>query len=125
MFKSSASLWSLALKIKRKIFSTNKLLRHLSLFIIKSSNSNPFYQILPIRYWPALDCWEDTEVLNKCYDGVAEHIKTQIAKLVHARFNTLNLTWVFSIVRCKSDLPCQISTALPRLVSAYAVPSHP
>jgi hypothetical protein len=35
--------------------------------------------------------WENTEILNKCYGGIPEHIKAQIAKSIHVKFDTLNL----------------------------------
>jgi hypothetical protein len=34
--------------------------------------------------------WENTEILNKCYGGVPEHIKAQIARSIHVRFDTLS-----------------------------------
>ena len=42
-------------------------------------------------YVASLGGWENTEVLNKCYGGIPEHIKAQVAKAVHVRFDTLLL----------------------------------
>lgn len=39
----------------------------------------------------SLGGWENTEILNKCYDWIPEHIKAQIAKSVHIKFDTMNL----------------------------------
>ncbi|HEX7032042.1 MAG TPA: hypothetical protein VF172_03485 [Nitrososphaera sp.] len=44
-----------------------------------------------LAYVASLGGWENTEVLNKCYGGILEHIKAQIAKSVHVRFDTLEL----------------------------------
>jgi len=44
-----------------------------------------------LAYVASLGGWENTEVLNKCYGGIPEHIKAQVAKAVHVRFDTLNL----------------------------------
>jgi hypothetical protein len=45
-----------------------------------------------LAYVASLGGWENTEVLNKCYGGVPEHIKAQIAKSIHVKFDTLNLS---------------------------------
>jgi integrase len=44
-----------------------------------------------LAYVASLGGWENTEVLNKCYGGIPEHIKAQVAKSVHVRFDTLLL----------------------------------
>lgn len=44
-----------------------------------------------LAYVASLGGWENTEVLNKCYGGIPEHIKAQIAKSIHVRFDTLDL----------------------------------
>lgn len=44
-----------------------------------------------LAYVESLGGWENTEVLNKCYGGIPEHIKAQIAKSIHVRFDTLVL----------------------------------
>jgi hypothetical protein len=44
-----------------------------------------------LAYVASLGGWENTEVLNKCYGGVPEHIKAQIARSIHVRFDTLKL----------------------------------
>ncbi|AFU57979.1 hypothetical protein Ngar_c10370 [Candidatus Nitrososphaera gargensis Ga9.2] len=44
-----------------------------------------------LAYVASLGGWENTEVLNKCYGGIPEHIKAQIAKSVHVKFDTLDL----------------------------------
>jgi integrase len=44
-----------------------------------------------LAYVASLGGWENTEVLNKCYGGIPEHIKAQIAKSIHVRFDTLLL----------------------------------
>ncbi|UVS69833.1 hypothetical protein [Nitrososphaera viennensis] len=44
-----------------------------------------------LAYVASLGGWENTEVLNKCYGGIPEHIKAQIAKSIHVRFDTLVL----------------------------------
>jgi integrase len=44
-----------------------------------------------LAYVASLGGWENTEVLNKCYGGIPEHIKAQIAKSIHVKFNTLEL----------------------------------
>ncbi|MEM3159738.1 MAG: hypothetical protein QXJ74_03040 [Nitrososphaera sp.] len=43
-----------------------------------------------LAYVASLGGWENTEVLNKCYGGIPEHIKAQIAKSIHVKFDTLN-----------------------------------
>ncbi len=45
-----------------------------------------------LAYVASLGGWENTEVLNNCYGGIPEHIKAQIAKSIHVRFDTLDLT---------------------------------
>jgi hypothetical protein len=45
-----------------------------------------------LAYVASLGGWENTEVLNKCYGGIPEHIKAQIAKSIHVKFDTLNLS---------------------------------
>ena len=45
-----------------------------------------------LAYVAGLGGWENTEVLNKCYGGIPEHIKAQIAKSIHVRFDTLDLS---------------------------------
>jgi len=42
-----------------------------------------------LAYVASLGGWENTEVLNKCYGGIPEHIKVQVAKNVHVKFDTL------------------------------------
>ncbi|AIC17174.1 putative integrase family protein [Nitrososphaera viennensis EN76] len=44
-----------------------------------------------LAYVASLGGWENTEVLNKCYGGIPEHIKAQIAKSVHVKFDKLDL----------------------------------
>jgi hypothetical protein len=44
-----------------------------------------------LAYVASLGGWENTEILNKCYGGIPEHIKAQIAKSIHVKFDTLNL----------------------------------
>jgi integrase len=44
-----------------------------------------------LAYVASLGGWENTEVLNKCYGGIPEHIKAQIAKSVHVKFDTMSL----------------------------------
>ncbi|MEM2139479.1 hypothetical protein [Nitrososphaera sp.] len=44
-----------------------------------------------LAYVASLGGWENTEVLNKCYGGIPEHIKAQIAKSIHVRFDALLL----------------------------------
>ncbi|AIF82375.1 hypothetical protein NTE_00293 [Candidatus Nitrososphaera evergladensis SR1] len=44
-----------------------------------------------LAYVASLDGWENTEILNKCYGGIPEYIKAQIANSIHVRFDTLNL----------------------------------
>jgi integrase len=44
-----------------------------------------------LAYVASLGGWENTEILNKCYGGIPEHIKAQIAKSNHVRFDTLQL----------------------------------
>jgi len=44
-----------------------------------------------LTYVASLGGWENTEILNKCYGGIPEHIKAQIAKSIHVRFDTLDL----------------------------------
>jgi hypothetical protein len=44
-----------------------------------------------LAYVASLGGWENTEVLNKCYGGIPEHIKAQIARSIHVRFDTLEL----------------------------------
>lgn len=44
-----------------------------------------------LAYVASLGEWENTEVLNKCYGGIPEHIKAQIAKSVHVRFDAMSL----------------------------------
>lgn len=39
----------------------------------------------------SLGGWENTEILNKCYGGIPEHIKAQVAKSIHVKFDTINL----------------------------------
>jgi integrase len=45
-----------------------------------------------LAYVASLGGWENTEVLNKCYGGIPEHIKAQVAKSVHVKFDTLDLS---------------------------------
>jgi integrase len=45
-----------------------------------------------LAYVASLGGWENTEVLNKCYGGIPEHIKAQVASSLHVRFDTLNLS---------------------------------
>ncbi|MEM2786465.1 MAG: hypothetical protein QXU32_10055 [Nitrososphaerales archaeon] len=47
-----------------------------------------------LAYVASLGGWENTEILNKCYGGIPEHIKAQIAKSIHVRFDTLSLNAV-------------------------------
>ncbi len=44
-----------------------------------------------LAYVASLGGWENTEVLNNCYGGIPEHIKAQIAKSIHVRFDVLDL----------------------------------
>ncbi len=44
-----------------------------------------------LAYVASLGGWENTEILNKCYGGIPEHIKAQIAKSLHVKFDTMNL----------------------------------
>ncbi len=44
-----------------------------------------------LAYVASLGGWENTEVLNKCYGGIPEHIKAQVAKSIHVKFDTLDL----------------------------------
>jgi len=44
-----------------------------------------------LAYVASLGGWENTEILNKCYGGIPEHIKAQIAKRIHVKFDTLLL----------------------------------
>jgi integrase len=44
-----------------------------------------------LAYVASLGGWENTEVLNKCYGGIPEHIKAQVAKSVHVKFDNLRL----------------------------------
>jgi hypothetical protein len=44
-----------------------------------------------LAYVASLGGWENTEILNKCYGGIPEHIKAQLAKRVHVKFDTLLL----------------------------------
>jgi len=44
-----------------------------------------------LAYVASLGGWENTEVLNKCYGGIPGHIKAQIAKSIHVKFDTLHL----------------------------------
>jgi integrase len=44
-----------------------------------------------LAYVASLGGWENTEVLNKCYGGIPEHIKAQLARSVHVKFDTLDL----------------------------------
>ncbi|WP_228369181.1 hypothetical protein [Candidatus Nitrososphaera gargensis] len=44
-----------------------------------------------LAYVASLGGWENTEILNKCYGGIPEHIRAQISKSVHVRFDTLDL----------------------------------
>ncbi len=53
-----------------------------------------------LAYVASLGGWENTEVLNKCYGGMPEHFKAQIAKSIHVRFDGLNLGPHF----CKSTM---------------------
>ncbi len=50
-----------------------------------------------LAYVASLGGWENTEVLNKCYGGIPEHIKAQIAKSIHVKFDTLNLNTTVKI----------------------------
>ncbi len=45
-----------------------------------------------LAYVASLGGWENTEVLNKCYGGIPEYIKAQIAKSIHVRFETILLS---------------------------------
>ncbi len=45
-----------------------------------------------LAYVASLGGWENTEVLNKCYGGIPEHIKAHVAKSVHVKFDTLELS---------------------------------
>jgi DNA-binding MarR family transcriptional regulator len=42
-----------------------------------------------LAYVASLGGWENTEVLNKCYGGIPEYIKAEIARSIHVRFDTL------------------------------------
>ncbi|AIC14303.1 hypothetical protein [Nitrososphaera viennensis] len=44
-----------------------------------------------LAYVASLGGWENTEVLNKCYGGIPEHIKVQVAKSIHVRFDSIRL----------------------------------
>jgi hypothetical protein len=44
-----------------------------------------------LAYVASLGGWENTEILNKCYGGIPEHIKAQIAKSVHVKFDIMKL----------------------------------
>ncbi|MEM3095007.1 MAG: hypothetical protein QXX64_05155, partial [Nitrososphaera sp.] len=44
-----------------------------------------------LAYVASLGGWENTEVLNKCYGGIPEHIRAQVAKSVHVTFDTMDL----------------------------------
>jgi hypothetical protein len=44
-----------------------------------------------LAYVASLGGWENTEILNKCYGGIPEHIKAQIARSIHVRFDTTDL----------------------------------
>ncbi len=44
-----------------------------------------------LAYVASLGGWENTEVLNKCYGGIPEHIKAQLARSIHVSFDTLQL----------------------------------
>jgi integrase len=46
-----------------------------------------------LAYVASLGGWENTEVLNKCYGGIPEHIKAQIANSIHVRFDSLELNY--------------------------------
>ncbi|MEM2140273.1 hypothetical protein [Nitrososphaera sp.] len=54
-----------------------------------------------LAYVASLGGWENTEVLNKCYGGIPEHIKAQIAKSLHVKFDTMNLNSVAMIQSIK------------------------
>lgn len=51
-----------------------------------------------LAYVASLGGWENTEVLNKCYGGIPEHIKAQVAKSIHVRFDTLDLSNTVKVV---------------------------
>ncbi|MEW6604249.1 MAG: hypothetical protein AB1351_06120 [Thermoproteota archaeon] len=51
-----------------------------------------------LAYVASLGGWENTEVLNKCYGGIPEHIKAQIAKRVHVKFDALDLNTTVKLV---------------------------
>jgi integrase len=42
-----------------------------------------------LAYVASLGGWENTEVLNKCYGGIPEHLKAQIAKSIHVKFDKM------------------------------------
>lgn len=44
-----------------------------------------------LAYVASLGRWENTEVLNKCYGGIPEHIKAQIARSIHVKFDLSDL----------------------------------
>jgi hypothetical protein len=53
----------------------------------------------------SLEGWENTEVLNKCYGGIPEHIKAQIARSIHVRFDTIDLNTTANVVYRSSFNP--------------------
>jgi hypothetical protein len=61
-----------------------------------------------LAYVASLGGWENTEVLNKCYGGIPEHIKAQMAKSIHVRFDALNLNTSMAVgsYYCSSDGVC-------------------
>jgi len=48
-----------------------------------------------LAYVASLGGWENTEVLNKCYGGIPEHIKAQVAKSVRVKFDSLVLNTIW------------------------------
>ena len=52
-----------------------------------------------LAYVASLGGWENTEILNKCYGGIPDHIKAQIAKRVHVKFDTLLLDATATSIR--------------------------
>ncbi|MEW6604932.1 MAG: hypothetical protein AB1351_09645 [Thermoproteota archaeon] len=58
-----------------------------------------------LAYVASLGGWENTEVLNKCYGGIPEHIKAQIAKSIHVRFDRLDLNVAASAKDYSSFIP--------------------
>ncbi len=44
-----------------------------------------------LAYVASLGGWENTEILNKCYGGIPEHIKAQMARTIHVKFDTMSL----------------------------------